>query len=43
MPMEDITGVSASELVPTGADDLVSQFERGGPSNTSRMGGAVRL
>jgi hypothetical protein len=26
VPMEDITGVSASELVPTGADDLVGQL-----------------
>jgi Protein of unknown function (DUF4236) len=28
--MEDITGVSASELVPTGADDLVSQLNEAG-------------
>lgn len=30
VPMEDITGVSASELVPTGADDLVSQLNEAG-------------
>ena len=30
VPMEDITGVSASELVPTGADDLVSQLNDAG-------------
>ncbi len=30
VPMEDITGVSASELVPTGADDLVGQLNEAG-------------
>lgn len=30
VPMEDVTGVSASELVPTGADDLVSQLNEAG-------------
>ncbi len=30
VPMEDITGASASELVPTGADDLVSQLNEAG-------------
>ncbi len=30
VPMEDITGVSASELIPTGADDLVSQLNEAG-------------
>jgi hypothetical protein len=30
VPMEDITGASAAELVPTGADDLVSQLNDAG-------------
>lgn len=30
VPMEDITGVSASELVATGADDFVSQLNEAG-------------
>src|ERR1700683_3265934 len=30
VPMEDVTGASAAELVPTGADDLVSQLNAAG-------------
>jgi hypothetical protein len=30
VPMEDVTGVSAGELVPTGGDDLVAQLNEAG-------------